>query len=143
MSDAEAAAVLDRALQAGVDFVMTCLKRMRGGEIFVPRIPSVRITDLATAMAPDLPQKIVGIRPGEKLHEIMCPQDDSHLTLEFDDHFVITPSIRFHRAEISYEVNGLGERGTPVAQGTEYHSGTNPHFLSVEEIREHNRSAQV
>ena len=78
-------------LQQGVDFVLKNFERMHGGEIFVPKIPSVRIVDLATAMAPELPHKIVGIRPGEKLHEVMCPADDSHLTLEFDDHFVIQP----------------------------------------------------
>src|ERR1700688_261723 len=82
-------------LQQGVDFVLKNFERMHGGEIFVPKIPSIKIVDLATAMAPQLPQRIVGIRPGEKLHEIMCPADDSHLTLEFADHFVIKPTITF------------------------------------------------
>jgi UDP-N-acetylglucosamine 4,6-dehydratase len=70
-------------LQQGVDFVLKGFERMRGGELFVPKIPSVRIVDLAQAMAPKLPHKMVGIRPGEKIHEVMCPADDSHLTLEF------------------------------------------------------------
>ena len=80
-------------LQQGVDFVLENFKRMHGGEIFVPKIPSSRITDLAEAIAPGLPHKVVGIRPGEKLHEIMCPRDDYHLTLEFPGHYVIKPSI--------------------------------------------------
>jgi UDP-N-acetylglucosamine 4,6-dehydratase len=121
-------------LEQGVDFVIKNFARMRGGEIFVPKIPSSKITDLATAMAPALPQKIIGIRPGEKLHEVMCPEDDSHLTVEFADHFVIRPAIRFV-VETDYMVNGLNEQGQPVPQGFEYSSGTNTHFLSVEELR--------
>jgi UDP-N-acetylglucosamine 4,6-dehydratase len=128
-------------LQQGVDFVIANLERMHGGEIFVPRIPSVRIIDVAKALAPSLPTRIVGVRPGEKLHEIMCPGDDSHLTLEFADHFVICPGIKFHRAEINYAVNGSGERGALVARGFEYNSETNPYFLSVEEIGQYNRLA--
>src|SRR3990170_3780949 len=80
-------------LQQGVDFVFENFKRMHGGEIFVPKIPSSRITDLAEAIAPGLPHKLIGIRPGEKLHEIMCPRDDYHLTLDFPAHYVIKPSI--------------------------------------------------
>lgn len=125
-------------LQQGVDFVISNFKRMQGGEIFVPKIPSVRITDLAAAMAPNLPIKIVGIRPGEKLHEIMCPLDDSHLTLDFDDHFVIQPSILFGTAR-NYTKNSVGEQGRPVEKGFEYNSGTNPHFLAVDELSTLNR----
>jgi UDP-N-acetylglucosamine 4,6-dehydratase len=128
-------------LQEGVDFVLKNFQRMRGGEIFVPRIPSIRITDLAAAMAPNLATHVVGIRPGEKLHEIMCPADDSHLTLEFSDHFVIQPSIRFYGMEIDYRHNGLGEEGAAVAQGFEYNSGSNPHFLDAEGIRQFNLRA--
>jgi UDP-N-acetylglucosamine 4,6-dehydratase/5-epimerase len=129
-------------LQQGVDFVLKNFARMHGGEIFVPKIPSVKVTDLATAMAPDLPHKVIGIRPGEKLHEIMCPADDSHLTLEFEDHYVIKPTIHFTGA-IDYAHNKLGEVGQPVAGGFEYHSGKNPRFLSVEEIIGFNRIAGV
>ncbi|WP_026958007.1 UDP-N-acetylglucosamine 4,6-dehydratase (inverting) [Aliagarivorans taiwanensis] len=128
-------------LQQGVDFVLKNFARMFGGEIFIPKIPSVRITDLASAYAPDLPIKIIGIRPGEKLHEIMCPADDSHLTLEFDDHYVICPSIKFHNQEHNYSRNLIDEIGKPVAQGYEYHSGTNPHFLTEEEILDFDRLA--
>jgi UDP-N-acetylglucosamine 4,6-dehydratase len=125
-------------LKQGVDFVLKNFARMQGGEIFVPKIPSVRIVDLAVAMAPGLPQKVVGIRPGEKLHEIMCPRDDSHLTLEFSDHFVIRPTIRFHGADIDFASNLLKEKGAPVDEGFEYQSGSNPHFLSVAELGELN-----
>src|SRR5882762_9529995 len=101
-------------LQQGADFVLRNFERMVGGEIFVPRIPSIRIVDLAKAMAPKLPFRNIGIRPGEKLHEIMCPADDSHLTLEFDDHYVIQPTIRFHNRGNDYATNKLGERGKTV-----------------------------
>ena len=127
-------------LQQGVDFVLKSFERMHGGEIFVPKIPSVKLVDLARAMAPTLPHKIIGIRPGEKLHEIMCPADDSHLTLEFDDHFVIKPAIQFTKP-VDFGANGLGEYGQPVGQGFEYHSGSNRHFLTIEEIIAHNHLA--
>lgn len=130
-------------LQQGVDFVLKGFERMRGGEIFVPKIPSVRIVDLARAMAPNLPQTIVGIRPGEKIHEVMCPADDSHLTLEFADHFVIRPTITFTDSNNSYSPDRLNEKGIPAAQGFEYNSGRNARFLSVPEIVEFNRLAGV
>jgi UDP-N-acetylglucosamine 4,6-dehydratase len=122
-------------LPQGIEFVLKAFTRMQGGEVFVPQIPSSRITDLAAAIAPGIPHKVVGIRPGEKLHEIMCPSDDSHLTLVFHDHFVIQPTINF-MSPVDYTVNKLGERGIPVEQGFEYNSGTNPHFLTVEELEE-------
>ena len=115
-------------LQQGVEFVLKNFERMQGGEIFVPKIPSMYITELAIAMAPNLKQKIVGIRPGEKLSEIMCPADDSHLTLEFDDHYVICPSIQFSH-ESDFTINKLGEKGKPVELGFEYHSGNNTEWL--------------
>ena len=94
-------------LDQGVDFVVNAIKRMHGGEIFVPKIPSVRIIDLAKAMAPELPLKIIGIRPGEKLHEVMCPKDDSHLTLEFESHYVIKPSFMFDDSSIDFALSNL------------------------------------
>ena len=124
------------SLQESVDFVLKCFQRMHGGEIFVPKLPSIRIVDLATAMAPHLPQNLIGIRPGEKLHEIMCPADVSHLTLEFGDHYVIRPSIKFHDRGYDYLENRLCETGAPVARGFSYNSGTNPVRYSVEQIRE-------
>jgi UDP-N-acetylglucosamine 4,6-dehydratase len=124
-------------LEQGIEFVIRSFERMYGGEIFVPKIPSMRILDLVESLAPGLPVKTIGIRPGEKLHEIMCPADDSHLTLEFADHFVICPSIRFIK-QADYNTNALGEAGEAVAEGFDYSSGTNPHFLSVEELRRMN-----
>lgn len=120
-------------LEQGVDFVLKGFARMYGGELFVPKIPSLRITDLARAMAPALPQRTIGIRPGEKLHELMIPRDDSLNTLEFADHYVICPAIRFIEQR-DYAHNALGERGQPVAEGFEYSSDTNPRFLSQDEI---------
>jgi UDP-N-acetylglucosamine 4,6-dehydratase len=120
-------------LRAGVEFVLKDFERMQGGEIFIPKIPSIYVTELAKAMAPDLNYKIVGMRPGEKVHEIMCPADDSHLTLEFDDHYVICPSIQFNH-EVDFTKNPLGEVGKSVEQGYEYNSGTNTEWLSHEEF---------
>jgi len=126
-------------LQQGVDFVLKAFERMQGGEIFVPKIPSVKITDLAHAMAPDLKLKFIGIRPGEKLHEVMCPLDDNHLTIEYQDHFVIAPSIHFFDSNHhDFTFNELNENGKPVALGFEYSSGSNKHFLNNEEIINYN-----
>lgn len=121
-------------LRQGVDFVLKNFERMHGGEVFVPKIPSIRIVDLVKSMLPSGKYDVIGIRPGEKLHEVMCPQDDSHLTLEFDDHFVIKPTIRFHREEVDYAQNPLGEKGASVHFGFEYSSGKNPVFLTPDEI---------
>ena len=126
-------------LQDGVDMVLKSFERMHGGEIFVPKIPSVHITDLASAMAPRLGTKIVGIRPGEKLHEIMCPSDNAHQTLEFAGHYVICPAITFN-TQADYSVSAIGEIGTPVAESFEYSSGTNPRFLTVAELQELDRN---
>jgi UDP-N-acetylglucosamine 4,6-dehydratase len=128
-------------LDDGVRFVLKNFERMSGGEIFVPKIPSVRITDLASAMAPYLEQRFIGIRPGEKLHEVMCPSDDSHLTLEFRDHFVIKPTISFMDRDNDFSINKVGEISSPVEQGVEYNSGSNEHFLNIDEIVEMNRIA--
>jgi len=120
-------------LDNGVNFVLKNFERMQGGEIFVPKIPSMKIVDLADAMAPNLERKIIGIRPGEKLHEIMCPADDSHLTFEFEDHFVIAPTITFTQRR-DYDHNILGEIGQKVVQGFEYNSGNNKEWLEKEEL---------
>ncbi|TAM06624.1 MAG: UDP-N-acetylglucosamine 4,6-dehydratase (inverting) [Paraburkholderia sp.] len=121
-------------LDQGVEFVMKSFQRMQGGELFVPKIPSVRITDLARAMAPEFSQRIIGIRPGEKLHEMMITRDDSLNTIEFDDHYVITPSIRFI-VKGDYAINGLQESGKLVTEGFNYTSDNNNHFLSIGELR--------
>lgn len=122
-------------LDQGVDFVMRSFERMQGGELFVPKIPSARITDLAEALAPGLPHRLVGIRPGEKLHEMMISRDDSSHTWEFDSHFVIAPSINFNM-QYDYARDGLGGIGRAVEEGFEYVSDSNPHYLSAAELRE-------
>lgn len=125
-------------LEDGVNFVLKNFERMQGGELFIPKIPSMRIMDLAEAIAPGVKTKIIGIRPGEKLHEIMCPTDSCFLTLDFHDHYVITPSISFARP-LDYTKNAIGEVGQSVADGFEYNSGTNPYFLTIKELSEMNK----
>jgi len=116
-------------LEQGVNFVLACLERMVGGELFVPKIPSMNIMDLAKAIAPECETKIIGIRPGEKLHELLITKDDARRTLEFKDHYVIQPEFHFWKRR--YKVN----KGKPVPEDFEYNSGTNPWRLTVEEMR--------
>ena len=117
-------------LEQGVEFVLWCLEHMCGGELFVPKIPSMNILDLAKAIAPECETKIVGIRPGEKLHELMITRDDSRQTLEFDNFYVIQPDFKFWDRRCSW--NG----GQPVPEQFEYSSESNPWRLSIEEMRE-------
>jgi UDP-N-acetylglucosamine 4,6-dehydratase/5-epimerase len=116
-------------LEQGAQFVLRCLARMVGGELFVPKIPSMNIMDLAKAVCPECRTETVGIRPGEKLHEIMVSQDDARNTLEFDDFYVIKPMFRFF--ERRFNENG----SRPVPENFEYNSGTNPWWLTVAELR--------
>ena len=127
-------------LDQGVKFVLKSFERMYGGEIFIPKIPSVKILDIAKAMAPDMKVKLVGIRPGEKIHEIMCPSDDSHLTLEFHNHYVMMPTIRFHNRNNKFTPNQIGEVGKKVKQDFEYNSGNNKKFLTIKELIDFNKS---
>ncbi len=122
-------------LQQGVDFVLNNFERMQGGEIFVPKLPSMKITDLAEALAPGMPTRIIGIRPGEKLHEVMCPPESSHLTLEFDDHYVIKPTIQFSQSS-DFSCNSLGEKGMPVPDEFQYSSDTNTEWLTGAQLLE-------
>jgi UDP-N-acetylglucosamine 4,6-dehydratase len=114
-------------LEQAVKFVLNCLRRMHGGEIFVPKIPSMNIVDLARAIAPECRLDVVGIRPGEKLHETMVPEDDARNTVEYDDCFVI------HSAAVNGRLNGNG--GRPCPEGFRYSSDNNPRWLSVEELQ--------
>ena len=114
-------------LNQGVEFVLSCLGLTRGGEIFVPKIPSMRMVDLAKAMAPQLPHKIVGIRPGEKLHEVMVTEDDSRSTVELADRYVIEPSFHWWKRP-SFAKDGA----TPVADGFRYASDTNTQWLDLD-----------
>lgn len=120
-------------LEDGVNFVLKSLERMHGGEMFIPKIPSLKIIDLAKAMAPNLGIKIIGMRPGEKLHEIMCPSDESHLTLEFKDYFLIKPTIQFTHI-VDFRLNTFGEEGEPVKPGFEYNSGNNNEWIDDKEL---------
>lgn len=122
-------------LQQGADFVLDCFDRMWGGEIFVPKIPSYRITDVATAIAPDAEQKIVGIRPGEKLHEEMITATDSLSSVRFDDYYVILPSMPSFDVDAFIAESG-NNPGTPCEHGFTYDSGTNEDFMTVEQLRE-------
>jgi UDP-N-acetylglucosamine 4,6-dehydratase len=115
-------------LEEGVRFVIRCIDEMRGGEVFVPRIPSVRIADLAAAIAPGCAVEIVGIRPGEKLHEVLISSDEARSALGREDMFVIQST------QVARAVGG-GIPGTPLADGFVYGSDTNDRWLTVEEIR--------
>ena len=101
----------------------------------MPKIPSIRILDLVESISGKREYDIVGIRPGEKLHEVMVPQEMAHHSLEFDDHYVITPAIKFFDKTVNYLKNKLGEEGQPVDDKFEYHSGTNPQFLTIDELK--------
>ena len=127
-------------LEQGVQFVLKAFERMKGGELFVPKIPSIRITEVARVMAPNLPYKVVGIRPGEKVHEVMCPLDDAHLTLEFADHFVIQPAISF---DLDFQKNVGGEKGSPVAEDFQYSSDRNDHWLEGEKLAAMIKSTEI
>jgi UDP-N-acetylglucosamine 4,6-dehydratase len=117
-------------LQQGVEFVAANLARMKGGETFVPKIPSMNIMDVARAVAPECETRVVGIRPGEKLHELMVGEDDSRHTVEYDDYFAILPSFHGWTAE-DCAANG----GRMCTEGFRYSSDTNDRWLSPQELR--------
>jgi len=117
-------------LPQAVRFVLSCLETMRGGEIFVPKIPSTSIIDLAKALAPAMPTKTIGIRPGEKLHEVLLTKDDARHSLEFDDRYIIEPEFVF------WEKNRKPyKEATQVAKDFQYDSVTNSWRLSVEDLQ--------
>ena len=118
-------------LEQGVQFVLKSLERMSGGEIFVPKIPSMNIMDLAAALGPDCRTDIIGIRPGEKLHEVMVPEDDAYHTVEYDDYFAILPT--FANWSIPDYVQDKG--GRPCPDGFCYSSDTNSRWLTVAELQ--------
>ena len=122
-------------LQQGVDFVLQCLNKMWGGELFVPKIPSYRITDVAKAINPECKLEIVGIRPGEKLHEEMITKTDALNTVEFDDYYVILPTSKLSWDTKKFIQESNGVSGKIVTENFCYNSGTNINFLSVEELR--------
>ena len=116
-------------LQQSVDFVLQCLENMVGGELFVPKIPSMKIIDLAKAIAPECRIKDIGIRPGEKLHEIMITEDDARRTLEFETHYVIQPDFTFWGSRFD------NTTGKPVPEGFEYNSESNTNWLSIDDLK--------
>ena len=120
------------SLQDGVDMVLWALENGQGGEIFVPKIPSFRITDMAKAIGPDCQHTVVGIRPGEKIHEEMITSSDSYNTVDLGKYFAILPSAGVHSVESYCAAQG----GRPVPQGYAYDSGSNTEFLTVEELRQ-------
>ncbi|MCS3705869.1 UDP-N-acetylglucosamine 4,6-dehydratase [Salinibacter ruber] len=119
-------------LEQAADFVLDNLDRMEGGEVFVPKIPSMKITDLADAIAPRCDHEVVGIRPGEKLHEVMVPKNVARNTLEFEDYFAILPAFQDWDSDSYHEENG----GTWCEDRFKYSSDTNDRWLGAEEIRE-------
>ena len=121
-------------LDQGVEFVIKSFERMQGGEIFIPKIPSATISQIANAIAPDIEKKIIGIRPGEKMSESMISKDESTLSLEFDNHYVICPSIDFGM-DMDYSKNSINEEGAKVSNNFEYDSSSNPEFLGDEELK--------
>ncbi len=117
-------------LPQGVDFVLSSLERMRGGEIFVPKIPSMRVTELARSLAPHLPQRVIGIRPGEKLHEVMITEDDARNTVELKDCYIIQPVFAF------WEAAPLAEQGARVVPETfRYSSDLNTEWLDEAQLK--------
>ncbi|MCR8686782.1 UDP-N-acetylglucosamine 4,6-dehydratase (inverting) [Campylobacter sp. 1569] len=122
------------SLEDGVNFVLNNFAYMHGGEIFVPKIPSMKIVDLAKTMAPNLAHKIIGIRAGEKLHEIMISSDDSHLTYEFENYYAISPSIQFNNINVDFSINAKGQKGKKVSNGFSYSSDNNKEWISQEEL---------
>ncbi len=116
-------------LEDGVTFVLKCLEIMQGGELYVPKIPSMKVSDLAKAVAPGCKQEIIGIRPGEKLHEIMITEDDSRHTLEFDGYYVVEPEFHWWSNE-----SCMNDGGKAVKEGFIYASDLNDRWLTVEEL---------
>jgi UDP-N-acetylglucosamine 4,6-dehydratase len=123
-------------LQQSVDFVIDCSARMWGGETFIPRIPSATIGTIAESISPGMPQKVVGIRPGEKLHEVLCLPDTAWQTVEFDRHYVVKPSFKFNRIDVDYLTAANGEQGRPVEGDFSYNSRDNDDYMSAQELRD-------
>jgi UDP-N-acetylglucosamine 4,6-dehydratase len=116
-------------LEQGVRFVIRCIEQMQGGEVFIPKIPSTRIVDLAAAIAPNARLEMVGIRPGEKLHEVLISEDEARSALEREDMYIVKPSATLWQRNLQYE-------GEPLPEGFHYASDNNPEWLSIEQIRQ-------
>lgn len=123
-------------INEGVDFVYNSFKRMHGGEIFIPKMPSVKISDVANAYAPGIKHKIIGIRPAEKIHEVLCTKELFNDTIDFGNFFIIKPSAHFWD-DSNYFITKLNEEGKIVDNNFEYNSENNIDFLSIEKIKEY------
>lgn len=123
------------SIEQAINFVFKSFSIMSGGEIFVPKAPSIRIIDLAKAMAPTIKIKYVGIRPGEKLHEILCPKDDARNIYDFTNHYVISPSITFFSRNNNFSKNRLNQKGKKVPFDFEYNSENNKNYLDIKQIK--------
>ena len=122
-------------LDHGIKFVLNSIDRMRGGELFVPKTPSIKIVDLVKALDENMKYHIIGIRPGEKLHEVLCPGESAGDTIEFKDYYLIRPSTDFSKGTTNnYKINRKKEKGKLVKENFVYNSNTNSHFLSVKEL---------
>lgn len=118
------------SLTQGVELVIKALEEATGGETFISKIPSFKVTDLAEAMCPNCKMKEIGIRPGEKLHEIMVTVEDSYMTYEYDKHFIVYPQVTWNDRQ------RMNPSGKKVAEGFSYSSGNNTEWLSVDQIKE-------
>ncbi len=116
------------SLEQGVRFVIACIERMHGGEVFVPKIPSMKVIDLAKAIAPKAKVNIIGIRPGEKLHEVLISEDEARNTVELDDMFIVKPPETLWERNLQYE-------GRPLPDGYRYSSDNNAEWLDIEGIK--------
>ena len=123
-------------LDYGVKFVLNSIDMMQGGELFVPKTPSIKITDLVKALDKNMKYHTIGIRPGEKLHEVLCPEDSARDTIEFKNYYLIRPSIDFTKGKTNnYKINKKNEKGKIVKSNFFYSSDTNPHFLNIKELK--------
>ena len=123
------------ALDHGVKFVLNSIDMMRGGELFIPKSPSIKIIDLVKALDKNIKYHIIGIRPGEKLHEVLCPEDSARDTIEFKDYYLVRPSHDFTGGVTNrYQISKNNEKGKLVKSNFVYSSNTNPHFLTAKEI---------
>jgi UDP-N-acetylglucosamine 4,6-dehydratase/5-epimerase len=121
------------SLDQGVRFVIRCTEQMHGGEVFVPKIPSMKVYDLASAIAPGAEVKVVGIRPGEKLHEVLISEDEARVTVELEDRFVVLPSASYWSQTLRKDWES---QGTPLSDDFRYASNTNPEWLTIDQIKE-------
>ena len=124
-------------LEQGVEFVIRCIEQMQGGEVFVPKIPSMKVVDLAKVIAPDADLESIGIRAGEKLHEVLIHEDEARVTVELDDMFVVQPSEAF------WFGRAWQENGTALPEGFRYASDSNSEWLTIEQIREIVQSIEI